>query len=480
MSFLSLEFAAFLALGALVFQLARGPWRRLVLLLLSYAFYLTWNPRQAVLLLGITAAVYYTARSLEKISSARGRLGFILPAVAGLLLVLVFFKCAGLFARYFPARRGGDALADIVAPIGLSYYLFKLMGYLLDVYWEKIPVQRNFVSMALYPAFFPQILSGPIQRAGDFFTQLEKIGNPRSEDIVTGLRRILFGMFKKVVVADHLSAMVDAVHANPAGYSPLELLFGGYCFAFQIYSDFSGVTDIAIGIGLLFGIKGPENFNMPFFARNIQEFWRRWHISLTCWLTDYLFMPLRFSLRRFGTAGLSAAIFVTMVAVGIWHGPRMTYAVFGALNGFYMVVSALTLKKRNDYFQKRPLLARLRAYAGPLLTFHLMVVALILFRANSLPSAWLYITHIIPGFQSAGISALRFDRALLHTRQIALLLAGISYAAMESVNWASRQNVWAARFDSAPWFVRWTAYYVVILIIACSAQETRTFIYAQF
>jgi D-alanyl-lipoteichoic acid acyltransferase DltB (MBOAT superfamily) len=480
MPFISLEFALFLALGALAFHLARGVWRRLVLLLLSYAFYLTWNPRAALLLLAITLAVYVAAGALQKLSSARGKLVLLLLTVAVLLSILVFFKCAGLFARHYLTGAAGNALADILAPIGLSYYLFKLMGYLLDVYWEKIPVQRNFLSLALYPSFFPQILSGPIQRAGDFFSQLSQLDSQLPDNVVIGLRRILFGLFKKVVVADHLSAMVDAVHANPAGFSPLELLFGAYCFAFQIYADFSGVTDIAIGIGLLFGIKGPENFNLPFWARNIQEFWRRWHMSLTSWLTDYLFMPLRFSLRRFGEAGLCAAIFVTMFAVGIWHGPRLTYAAFGALNGLYMVVSALTLKKRNAWFQKRPMLARLRVVAGPLLTFHLMVFALILFRAGTLHAACLYITHLIPGLQSAGISPLRFDRALLHTRQIALLLAALGFAAMEVMNWASRQSVWTARFASVPPFVRWTAYYIVIVIIACSAQETRTFIYAQF
>jgi hypothetical protein len=480
MSFLSPEFAVFLALGALAFHFARGVCRRLVLLLLSYAFYLTWNPRAALLLLGITVAVYFVAGALEKLSSARKKLVLLLLSVAVLLLLLIFFKCAGLLARHYLTGGAGNALTDIIAPIGLSYYLFKLMGYLLDVYWEKIPVQRNFLSLALYPSFFPQIMSGPIQRAGDFFGQLAQLDNQLPDNIVIGLRRILFGLFKKVVVADHISGMVDAVHANPAGFSPLELLFGAYCFAFQIYADFSGVTDIAIGIGLLFGIKGPENFNLPFWARNIQEFWRRWHMSLTSWLTDYLFMPLRFSLRRFGEAGLCAAIFVTMIAVGVWHGPRMTYAVFGALNGLYMAVSALTLKKRNTWFQKRPLLAHVRMVAGPLLTFHLMVFALVIFRADTLHSACQYVTHLIPGLQSAGISTLRFDRGLLHTRQIALLLAALGFAAMEWVNWAGRQNTWTARFYSVPCFVRWAAYYILIILIACSAQETRTFIYAQF
>jgi alginate O-acetyltransferase complex protein AlgI len=481
MSFLSAEFGIFLALGLVIFYLSPAHWRPRVLLGLSYVFYATWSLPGTVLLLAITMGVYLAARSVENRSAEKSKFVMATMAVAGLLVVLAVFKFGFLLAGVFSARSGSLTPGFLlIAPLGLSYYLFKAIGYLLDVYWEAVPAQRDFVSLALYLSFFPQIVSGPIQRAGDFLDQYKELSKPDPADFVIGLRRILFGMLKKVVIADRLGLLVATTHSHPSDFSSLELLMGAWCYSFQLYADFSGITDIAIGLGLLFGIRGPENFDLPYFASNIQVFWRRWHMSLTSWLTDYLFLPLRMSLRGLGTSGLCLAILINMLAIGLWHGARWTYAAFGAVNGVFMIVSALTLKGRNKYFQNHSGLARIRVWAGPLLTFHLIVFTHIFFSADSLRLALAYIAGIFRVFQHIGIPAWRLNWTLLglSARTFLALCAGL--AAMEAIHWGAKQNYWRNRFTSAPRSFRWGLYYASILILAVSIRTTVTFIYAQF
>jgi hypothetical protein len=481
MSFLSPEFGIFLALGLAVFYLSPAHWRQRVLLGLSYAFYASWSLTGTAILLAITIAVYLAARWVEGRSSERSKFALATMAVAGLVVVLFVFKFGAVLSGFFRARSAGIAPGILlIAPLGLSYYLFKAIGYLLDVYWETVPAQRSFASVALYLSFFPQIVSGPIQRAGDFFDHYGALRNPDPTEFVVGLRRILFGMVKKVVIADRLALLVAATHSQPSSFSSAELLMGAYCYALQLYADFSGITDIAIGLGLLFGIRGPENFDLPYFASNIQVFWRRWHMSLTSWLTDYLFLPLRMSLRGLGTFGLSLAIMINMLAIGLWHGSKWTYAAFGAINGAFMIVSVLTLKRRNQFFQNHASLARVRRWAGPLLTFHLMVFTLIFFSAASLRLALTYVARIFSAFRGTGIPAWRLSWPLMGVSLGTFLMLCAGIAAMEIVHWGAQQNYWRSRFISAPPFLRWGLYYASVLTLVLSLRTTMTFIYAQF
>ena len=483
MTFLSFNFIIFLALGLLIFYLSKPKWRPGVLLGLSYVFYLSWSLTYALLLAAVSAGVYFAALWIGKQRTRQGG-GVIMVLGVMMLLVLLFaFKSATWFLDEFgshPKRLGLDDAMLIIVPLGLSYYVFKMLGYLLDVYWEKMPAQRSFVSFALFTSFFPQIFSGPIQRAQDFFDQVDHIKNPDPDQFVVGLRRILFGLFKKVVIADRLAVLVADVHANPSGYSSLELLVGAYAYSIQLYADFSGITDIAIGVGLLFGVKGPENFDLPYFSPNIQAFWRRWHMSLTSWLRDYLFMPLATSLRNLGAMGLCLAIFINMIAIGLWHGLAWTYLAFGIINGVFLVVSALTLKERNTFFQSRPNLARMRVFVAPLLTFHLVVFAQIFFRADSFPSALKYVTGLIPKSHAAGISPARFDLSALEISKHNLMLCVIGFIVMEAINWAMRRRFWIDWFFSWPKFARWGLYYAAITLLLFLFKGDMTFIYAQF
>ena len=483
MSFISFQFAIFVAFGLLVFHLATPRWRPALLLALSCVFYATWGLAYTVLLAAVTVAVYFAALWIERCPTEQGKKRLAILGVTALVVLMFAFKSAEwLLGKLGPLVGHGsmESALVVVIPLGLSYYVFKVIGYLLNVYWEEIPAERNFVSFALYAWFFPQIVSGPIQRPADFFSQLENLKHPDPSDFVIGVRRILFGLLKKVVVADPLGAVVANVHANPSQFSSLELLFGAYCYSLQLYTDFSAVTDMALGIGRLFGIKGPENFDLPYLSANIQVFWRRWHMSLTSWLTDYLFMPLRMSMRGLGTLGLCLAILINMVAVGLWHGFKWTFAVFGVINGIFLIVSVLTLKRRNTFFQRHPALARIRFLAGPLLTFHLVVFCHIFFRAQSLHSAFQYVTGLIPMLRATAIPAGRFDLSLLDFTPGKLIICIVGLIIAESVNWGMSQRPWIRRFQATPRPIRWGLYYALIFVLLYFFTGTMNFIYAQF
>lgn len=483
MSFLSFSFAIFLGGALLLFHLAPARWRPGLLLGFSYAFYLTWSVWHTLLLGAVTAGVYATALWIEGQRSERGKRTVAALGVISLLVLMFAFKAAGWFIHQFHLQSGSQgatgAALVVLVPLGLSYYVFKTIGYLLDVYWEVMPAQRNFVSVALYGAFFPQIVSGPIQRAESFFQQIDRIKAPDANEFIIGLRRILFGLAKKILIADNLGTLVGNVHANPSGFSPLELLAGAYCYAIQLYTDFSGITDIAIGVGLLFGVKGPENFDLPFLAPNIQLYWRRWHMSLTTWLTDYLFTPLRMSLRNWGTAGLWLAILINLTAIGLWHGLAWTFLAFGIIHGIYMIGSVQTLKQRNRFFQKRPGLARLRVVAAPLWTFHMVVFALIFFRAETFRSSLDYLAAL-GGAQASTIPLMRFDPTLLGMSLTEIALCAVAFLASEALVWTMRRHAWSDVFQGMQPCLRRAAYCALVAAVLLMFKGKVAFIYAGF
>jgi D-alanyl-lipoteichoic acid acyltransferase DltB (MBOAT superfamily) len=476
MPFLSFPFALFLGLGLLAFYLSRPANRPVVLLVLCFAFYLTWSFVHAALLGAVTATVYATGLWIERQKTERRKQALCAAGVASLVVLLFAFKSANWLLNRF----GSASVAAVAIPLGLSYYVFKMVGYLLDVYWEALPAQRNFTTFALYGAFFPQIVSGPIQRAESFFDQMERLKEPDPDQFIIGLRRILFGLFKKVVIADNLGALVATVFANPAEFSRLELLLGAYCFAIQLYADLSGLTDIAIGVGLLFGMRGPENFDMPFLAPNIQVFWRRWHMSLTTWLVDYLFTPLRMSLRNLGTAGLCLAIFINMAAIGLWHGLGPKFLVFGLVHGMFVTLSVLTLKRRNLVLQKWPMVIPVRAVAAPLLTFHMVVLSLVIFRAETLKAAEQYLELLLPGQHFTGIPAMRLDLGLLGTSPTALILCFLAFFTSEAVIWAAKHPFSGKLLQGVPAFWQTALYCAVAAVVLFLFKGNVEFIYARF
>jgi D-alanyl-lipoteichoic acid acyltransferase DltB (MBOAT superfamily) len=471
MSLTSPAFGLFLALTLALFHVSPGRWRAGILLLASLAFYGFWNPLHLALLLAVTAAVFGLVRAGARRGGEPARFRLAMALVAGLLTVLAVFKCGAPLLHQLGGRYGASTL---LAPLGLSYYLFKMISYILDTYWETIEPVSRFLPFCLYVAFFPQMVSGPIQRPGPFLDQLDRLRAPDPQLIQAGLRRILFGLFKKLVIADRLADTVAQVHGNPAGCSGLELLLVAYLFPLQLYADFSGLTDIALGIGGLFGLTGPENFNEPFRATDLADFWRRWHMSLTSWLTDYLFTPLRMRFRHLGTPGLALAIFLNMLAVGVWHGPTWTYAAFGALNGLLLIGSTLTLKRRLAFCKRHPALGRIRAWTAPLATFHLMLLGWILFRAESFGSAMAYYKGLAAAPFAAQPLRLGLDPG-------ALAWAGASVLILWGVRRAGQAGTWLQRrFASRG--ARWTLYYAAVLVIIRWGElfGVQRFIYAKF
>ncbi len=481
MSFLSLAFAIFAAITVATFHVVPARFRAPVLFAASLGFYALHGVGYFILLVAVTLGSWWTAILIGRPGPAARKTMLLAGAISALILLLCAFKLVGALA---PSPRAAAAMQEevvwrFVLPLGLSYYVFKLVSYLLEVYWENIPAQRNFVAVGLYAAFFPQIISGPIQRPGAFFDQLTRIGNVDPHDFATGLRLILFGFFKKVAIANRLGPAVAAIHSTPDAYSSLELLFGAYAFAIQLYADFSGLTDIALGLGRMFGIKGPQNFDLPFFACNLQQYWRRWHMSLTSWLADYLFTPLRMALRDYGQSGLAAAVFLNMVAVGVWHGFTGPYLAFGIFHGIALSASVLTLKSRDAYFKAHPGLASIRRIAAPLLTFHLVVLGMLLFRAESLAHVVRYLSSMAAGFAQGAIPPLRFELVDMPRKLLLGLLVLIVF--MEAVHIAMRSTRWRGRFAAPPRVVRWAAYYGLILVtLAFSRTGEENFIYGQF
>jgi D-alanyl-lipoteichoic acid acyltransferase DltB (MBOAT superfamily) len=264
-------------------------------------------------------------------------------------------------------------------------------------------------------------------------------------------------------------------------------VLASYAYAIQLYSDFAGVTNLAIGIGLLFGIEAPPNFERPFYAPNIQEFWRRWHMTLTGWLTDYLFTPLRLALRDRGDLGLAIAIAVNMVVIGAWHGASWSYVAFGVINAVFMIVSAFTLKRRNRFYKSRPRLSAWRRVTGPLLTFHLVVFAFIFLRDPTVREGLSVATHLLPlDLLAAAREGRGIETFVASLRGLGLAFDHIAWAVvaiplMELVELWRRDDVWQRRFAAMPRWLRWSGYYATTLgIVFMGVLETREFIYAHF
>jgi D-alanyl-lipoteichoic acid acyltransferase DltB (MBOAT superfamily) len=472
-AFLSVDFFLLLPLAVLLYHVIPLTWRPLCLLAFSYVFYCTWSVPYAALFLVVSLIVQRLGLRVESSATDSAQKRYLAAGIASLGLLLFAFK-------YAPAL--GGRLSNLLVPLGVSYYTFKLVSYLVDVYWEKIPAERDVVAFLLFPVFFPQIVSGPIQRARDFLPQIKAPAPVDPSLIASGLRWILFGLFKKFVIADRLALFVNRVFDDPHSFGSVALLLATYAFAVQLYADFSGLTDFAIGVGRLFGIDSPQNFAAPFYAPNIQEFWRRWHITLTSWLTDYVFTPLRIAFRNRGDAGLALAIVVNMIAIGAWHGARWTFVVFGVVNALYMVVSAFTLKPRNRFFKRHPALAAVRAVAGPLVTFHLVAFALILFRATTLAEAAYIFKHALP-IDLLGHSRLALVESLrgLGFSFFQIYWAVLAIPLMESVQFIHRRGLLPRLLYARPTWVRWSVYYAGILAILLVGElEAREFIYARF
>ena len=321
------------------------PWRNarvLLLLAASYWFYSRWDPWLALLVAGSSCVDYAIGRGLDAVRSPRARLLLLLTSVVGNLSLLAYFKYMNFFLTSLEAalRQVGMETSfpvlAILAPIGISFYTFEALSYTIDVFLRRIPAERNLFHFMLFILFFPHLVAGPIVRGRDFLPQIRRRKRWNWQRMQVGLQYIVLGVIKKMVISDHIAAYADPVFAAPSGFSSLACWMAVIAYSVQIYCDFSGYTDIALGVAHLFGYRLTRNFDMPYLASNVSEFWRRWHISLSSWLRDYLFIPLGGSR---GSRWLTYRNFLlVMLLGGLWHGAAWTFAIWGVLHALFLIV----------------------------------------------------------------------------------------------------------------------------------------------
>ena len=386
MTFNSPEFAVFLPIVLLgYFLISARHWRgrKAWLLVASYAFYMSWNPGFVILLLITTLADFVLARQIERTRDPAGRRALLLLSIGTNLGMLGFFKYgAFVFANTAwllrPLLGDRTAVFDVVLPIGISFYTFESLSYTIDVYRGRIAACRSLLDFSLFLAFFPHLVAGPIVRPATFLPQLDAPPRMREAAVEDALARIVIGLVKKVLLADLLGEYVDRVFDVPSAYAGTNVLLAIYAYAFQIYYDFAGYTDIALGVAGLFGLVLPENFDRPYLAESPRDFWRRWHISLSTWLRDYLYVPLggdRISPRR-----TAWNLFVTMVLGGLWHGAAWHFVAWGAYHGG-LLAGERALHDRGVPWLPATVTGR------RLITFHLVCLGWVLFRAPDIAGA---------------------------------------------------------------------------------------------
>lgn len=478
MLFNSLQFALFLPVVFLVYWLLRRSlrWQNLFVVAASYLFYGWWDTR-FLLLIAFTSACSYLSglaigRARER-GQGNGAKGWMWANVAVNLLVLCVFKYYDFFAQSFAnVFLGGHAdglLLHLVLPVGISFYTFQALSYTIDVYRGSVAPTRDGVAFFAYVSFFPQLVAGPIERASSLLPQFERRREFDYGLAVDGLRQMLWGFFKKLVVADGCAVYVDKVFADPSVYSGGTLAVAAVLFSFQIYGDFSGYSDIAIGTAKLFGISLRRNFNVPYFSRDIAEFWRRWHISLNTWFRDYVYIPMGGS--RVGRGRVIVNTLVIFLLSGFWHGANWTFLAWGLFHALLFLPLILMGRNRRyrDTVADGRALPTLREVGQMLLTFLLVTVGWVIFRSPSIGFAFSY----LGGLFSAGES-LSFAANDFFYLPAALLL-------MLVVEWLNRKGEHELARQPRNRVVRWMGYMLLIFIIVCYMQTSEMpFIYFQF
>ena len=468
----SFSFVVFFVVVFLIYHLALNQHTKaqnIFLLIASYFFYGYADLRMLPILIGATVLYYLLGIGIEKSNDKRSTLLKTIGVILGLSL-LGYFKYFNFFVDSFVSLLNHFGLQvhwhtmQIIMPLGISFFTFRLLSYILEIDRRHIVASRNIISFALYVAFFPCLLAGPIDRPNTFLPQLEKKRVFNYELSVNGLRQVLWGLFKKVVIADNLSIYVDTVWNNTLDLVPQSastLLLVTILYIFQLYADFSGYSDMAIGIAKLLGICLADNFRAPLFALNIADYWKRWHISLTTWLTDYVFMPLNIKFRNLNKWGIIFAILITFILIGLWHGADWTFGLFGLYHGLLYVPLILS----GAFYRKTKLttnqygLPVFRDFCRILLTNILVMFGLLLFRAPSLAGCW----HFIESLCDSSILSLPQVENIPH-----LLVVGVAIFVMLLMEWKNRLPN------------RWWMYYALTLAIWWFAGQDIDFIYFQF
>ena len=485
MLFNSIDFAIFLPIVFILYWFVtkkKLKLQNLLIVVSSFTFYGWWDWRFLYLMVGSASVDYIVGILLLKQEIKKKRKLLLSFSIIVNLGILAFFKYFNFFTDNFVnvfsifGTKFNPITLQIVLPVGISFYTFQALSYTIDVYRKKLEPTKSIIDYFAFISFFPQLVAGPIERATNLLPQFYKKRTFDYTKAVDGLRQILWGLFKKIVIADNCAELANQIFNNSADYSGYTLILGALFFAFQIYGDFSGYSDIAIGIARLFGFDIMRNFAFPYFSRDIAEFWRRWHISLSTWFRDYLYIPLGGS--KGGTLFKIRNTFIIFIVSGFWHGANWTFIVWGALNAIYFLPLLLTKKNRTniDIVAKGKYLPNFKEFLQIGITFSLTVLAWIFFRANNMEHALNYISQIFTGIIQHPGSILLFSFWSPYKTIIFLIIVFLL------IEWFGREQQFAIANIGFKWYkpIRWVLYYGIIIAIIYFAGKEQQFIYFQF
>jgi len=487
MLFHSIEFAIFLPIVFLIYWFVVNrnlKLQNITLLVASYVFYGWWDWRFLSLIVFSSGVDFLVGRRLNITENSKSRIKLLLVSLFVNIGFLGVFKYFNFFAQSFAdafTLFGAEiepARLKIILPVGISFYTFQTLSYTIDAYRRKMEPCKDVISFFAFVSFFPQLVAGPIERASNLLPQFYKKREFDYRNAADGMRQILWGLFKKIVIADNAARYANDIFGNYSDYSGSTLLIGTILFAFQIYGDFSGYSDIAIGTSRLFGFRLMQNFNFPYFSRDIAEFWRRWHISLSTWFRDYVYIPLGGS--RGNTWMKIRNIFVIFLVSGFWHGANWTFLIWGFLNALYFL--PLMLLKRNrkntDTVAEGMILPTLWESMQLLTTFLLTCLAWIFFRADSVSHAFQYLSKI---FSASILESPIKDFWAINTGQH-IIYFSISLIVFVIIEWFQRDKRHGLEFDEdrVPKYLRWSFYYVIIIACFMMNGVQQEFIYFQF
>ena len=477
MLFNSIDFAIFLPIVFILYWFVANKNLKLqnfLIVLASYFFYGWWDWRFLSLIIFSTLIDYFVGRKLKVEEDQVKRKILLWTSILINLGFLGFFKYYNFFLdnfitafSFFGTEINANSL-NIILPVGISFYTFQTLSYSIDVYKRKLEPTKDFISFSAFVSFFPQLVAGPIERATHLLPQFYKKRHFDYGKAVDGMRQILWGLFKKVVIADNCAEYANLIFNNSPDYSGGTLVLGALFFTFQIYGDFSGYSDIAIGTSRLFGFDLKQNFAFPYFSRDIAEFWRRWHISLSTWFRDYLYIPLG------GSKGANSKrirnVFIIFLVSGFWHGANWTFIIWGALNAIYFLPLLLTKNNRNhlDVVAQGRNLPNIKEFSSMLLTFSLTVFAWIFFRAETIGHAFNYISQI-------------FSKSLFTIPEQLPLLTIILILFFVIVEWRGRDEQHPlAKLIYLKSYQRYSVYLLIIFLIFVFHTKEQEFISFQF
>jgi len=493
MLFNSFSFLVFFPIVVLVFYLIPKKVRYIWLLVASYYFYMCWNAKYALLIAISTIVTWASGMLIYRAEDVKEKKGVVAGSLIINLAILFFFKYFDFTLaniNFFLSKAHISVINnpfDIILPVGISFYTFQALSYTIDVYRGEIEPEKNIFRYALYVSFFPQLVAGPVERSKNLLPQIQKVEEikPKYSEIINGLIMMLWGLFMKMVIADRVSLLVDEVFSDVYMYGTIELVAGAIGFALQIYCDFCGYSTIAVGAARVMGINIMENFNTPYFAVSVSDFWKRWHISVSSWFKDYVYIPLGGS--RCSKPKKYFNLMVTMLVSGLWHGANWTYVIWGGLHGLYQIVGDLlkpVKEKANDLLGTDKTAFSFR-FGQMVVTFCLTTFAWIFFRASDVSSAFTYIARMFTRWNPWTLFDLSLYNIGLDVTEMNILLIALTLLILVDV-YKYRRNKSIADFliSQNTWF-RIVCIVVLVAVVLVYGEygvnfDSNQFIYFDF